>query len=599
MFRKRLFAQLFPWFLFVTLAPLALVLAVTWKVVDDFHMEQTQADLLTRVELFRLGLDPVSDQGPAAVDAFCKRVSKWELSPEGVLHETRFTVISPDGAVLGDSVEDPASLGNHADRPEIRAARNGRVGISARYSDTLGRPLLYAAIPLRKDGIVKAVIRASLPLDSVRSVQVRVTFRILVMGLLTALLSAGIGLYASRLLAEPLEEMEQGARRFAAGDLKTPIPVPDSLEMANLAEALNAMATRLDERIRTETRQRREREAVLASMGEGVLAIDMEWKIIGMNAAAARLLHAEAGLAGGRSILEVVRNPELGRFVADALQAETSLEADLALHDKEDVFLQVCATPLRGHEERRLGIVVVLNDVTRLRRLEAVRREFVANASHELRTPITSIRGFAETLEDGAADDPESSRRFAGIIAAHAKRLELLVEDMLTLSRLEHVEGRERLHLERQSVRHILEAAAAVCEGRAQARAIRLVVECPEDLTAALAGSLMEQAVVNLLDNAIKYSEDGQEVLLRAEAAGGKVTIRVRDRGCGIEKKHLPHLFERFYRVDNARSRKLGGTGLGLAIVKHIVLAHGGEAGVTSAPGAGSEFTISLPQGGT
>ncbi len=594
MARKRLFAQLVPWFLFVTLAPLALVMAVTWKVVEDFHLDQSRVELLARVELFRLGIEPVFDQGGAAVDRYCKQMAAPDK--EGVSPGTRFTVIGPDGVVLGDSIEAPARMENHSDRPEVREALFGRTGLSERFSDTLRRQQMYAAVPLRRAGAVIGVARAAFTVDSIHGLVLTATFRILVIGLLTGIVSMGIGLFASQLLAEPLEKMEQGARRFAEGDLKARVEIPDSLELANLAEALNRMAGLLDERIETETRQRREREAVLASMNEGVLALDLEQTVIGINASAASLLGVDVATAPGRSLLEVVRNPELERFVTATLAADTGLEGDLVLRDGEDIYLQLRGAPLKGYGEKRIGIVVVLNDVTRLRRLETVRREFVSNASHELRTPITSICGFAETLLDGAVDDPEASRRFAGIIAAHARRLESLVEDMLTLSRLEHVSERKKLALERQNVAGVLRAAVSACEARAETRKIRLAVACPDELDVPLAGSLMEQAVINLLDNAIKYSDDGAEVSVFAEVAGDRVIIHVRDRGCGIEKKHLPRLFERFYRVDNARSRKLGGTGLGLAIVKHIVLAHGGGVGLTSAPGAGSEFTISLPR---
>jgi two-component system phosphate regulon sensor histidine kinase PhoR len=595
MARKRFFAQLFPWFLFVTLAPLAIVVAITWKVVEDFHMEQTRTDLLARVELFRLGLEPVYSQGAVAVDRYCKQMAARPAGPDGFTRDTRFTIVGMDGVVLGDSIEIPASMENHSDRPEVREAKAGRTGVNERFSDTLRKRQLYMAVPMTKDGAVIGVVRASFTVDAIHGVLLTVTFRILIVGLLTGLVSVGIGLFASRLLTEPLEEMEHGARRFAEGDLKARVGVPDSLELANLAEGLNRMARLLDGRIQTETRQRREREAVLASMDEGVLALDLDQKILEINAAAARLLAVDAAQAPGRSLLEVVRNPELERFVTAALAADTGLEGDLVLQDEEDMYVQLRGTPLKGHEEQRIGILVVFNDVTRLRRLETVRREFVSNASHELRTPITSIRGFAETLVESVASDPEAARRFAGIIEAQACRLETLVEDMLTLSRLEHESEREKLTLERLSVAGVLRAAAVVCGARAEARKIQLDIVCPDGLEVAMAGSLMEQAVVNLLDNAIKYSDEGAAVTVVAETSGDRLAIRVRDRGCGIEKKHLPRLFERFYRVDNARSRKLGGTGLGLAIVKHIVLAHGGEVGVTSAPGEGSEFTIRLP----
>jgi two-component system phosphate regulon sensor histidine kinase PhoR len=590
--RKRLFIQLFPWFLFVTLAPIALVLAVTWKVVEDFHLDRTRQELLARVELFRLSIPDLGDNREA-IDAICKRAARRErgAGPE----VTRFTVMAADGTVLGDSVEEPAVMANHADRSEVKEALTGRVGRSERFSDTQRKLQLYAAVPYRQGEAVVGVVRGSFTVNSVQAVVVRVTFRILVMGLLTALVSVGIGLYASRLMAEPLEEMADRARRLGEGDLKTRMPVQDTLELANLSDALNRMAVLLDERIQRETHQRRERDAVLASMNEGVLAVDMNQTILGINAAGARLLDVEEGRVRGRSILELVRNPELERFLESALKADSDLESDLVLHGRQEVYLQLRGAPLKGDGGKRIGAVIVLSDVTRLHRLEAVRREFVANASHELRTPITAIRGFAETLVEEAGNDPDAVKRFAGIIESHARRLELLVEDMLTLSRLEYLSERESLALECIPVAHVLDAAAAACEARAAARRIRLEVACPEGLMANLASSLMEQAVVNLIDNAVKYSEDGGAVAITADAVDQAVRIRVKDQGCGIEAQHLPRLFERFYRADNARSRKLGGTGLGLAIVKHIVLAHGGSVGVESMPDVGSVFTIRIP----
>ena len=590
--RKRLFAQLFPWFLFVALAPVVLVLAVTWKAVDEFNMERTRADLRARAELARSFLEPALSGDPATVDAACKRLGG--ASP-GAQVPLRFTVIAPDGLVLGDSLEDPRRMESHAGRPEVRLALAGRIGESERFSDTLGIAQAYVAAPIYQGEAIVGAVRASLPIASIHGMVMRVSFRILIMGLLTALVSVGIGLYVSRQLTVPLEEMEKGAERFAAGDLAARISSPDSLEMAKLADALNRMAAQLNERFLAETHQRQEREAILASMNEGVMALTREQKVLGMNAAAAALLGVDAAKAPGRSLLELIRNPELERFVAEALRADKGLEGDLVLHEPKEIYLQLRGAPLKGADEARAGVVVVLSDVTRLRRLEAVRREFVSNASHELRTPITAIRGFAETLVEEAGRDPESVRRFAGIVEAHARRLGTLVDDMLTLSRLEHLSGSERLPLERAPVSRVLKAALAACEARAAERQVRLRLEAPEELELSLAPTLMEQAVINLLDNAIKYSEEGGEVVLAVAAEGDAVLIRVRDRGCGIEKRHLPRLFERFYRVDNARSRKLGGTGLGLAIVKHIVLAHGGEVGVASIPGAGSEFTIRLP----
>jgi two-component system phosphate regulon sensor histidine kinase PhoR len=239
--------------------------------------------------------------------------------------------------------------------------------------------------------------------------------------------------------------------------------------------------------------------------------------------------------------------------------------------------------------------VIVLNDVTDVQRLESVRRDFVANVSHELKTPVASIKGFVETLLDGAADDPAASRRFLEIVARQADRLAAIIDDLLALSRIEQSEGAGNLPLEPTRLADVIAAVVADCGPRAAERSIRLETTCTDGLVADVNPPLLEQALINLVDNAIKYSDPGGGVWVAAEEAGGALVVRVSDEGCGIEAEHLPRLFERFYRVDRARSRRLGGTGLGLAIVKHIVLAHGGSIGVESRPGVGTTFTMRLP----
>ena len=250
MTRKRLFVQIVPWFLFATLAPLALVIAIMWKVVENDHLSLAREDLRGRAELLRLDLESSPAMDVAEAGALCKQAA-------GDSEKTRYTVIRTDGVVLGDSMEDAARMENHADRPEVREAKAGQEGWSVRFSDTLRKRLVYVAVPVRRNGETIGVVRASRPVDTIRATQMRILYRILIMGLFAAFVSAGIGLFASRRLIEPLEEMEEGARRFAEGDLNTRVPAPDSLEMANLADALNRMAALLDERIQTETGQRR------------------------------------------------------------------------------------------------------------------------------------------------------------------------------------------------------------------------------------------------------------------------------------------------------------------------------------------------------
>jgi two-component system phosphate regulon sensor histidine kinase PhoR len=323
------------------------------------------------------------------------------------------------------------------------------------------------------------------------------------------------------------------------------------------------------------------------------VAIDARQRVLGINRAAADLLDVNLERIIGRPLQEVIRNPDLRRFALLAIDCREPVEDDLVLHGIRDRTIRLRGTALRDASGEG-GAVIVLNDVTDMQRLENVRRDFVANVSHELKTPVASIKGFVETLLDGAADDPADNRRFLEIVARQADRLAAIIEDLLALSRIEQSEGSGTLPMEPQPLLAILAAAAEDCRPRAIERSIQLDVECPPDLTATVNGPLLEQAVINLVDNAIKYSEPGKTVWMSAAHDGGCL-IRVRDEGCGIAAEHLPRLFERFYRVDKARSRQQGGTGLGLAIVKHIVQAHGGTVAVESTPGVGTTFTLRLP----
>jgi two-component system phosphate regulon sensor histidine kinase PhoR len=282
--------------------------------------------------------------------------------------------------------------------------------------------------------------------------------------------------------------------------------------------------------------------------------------------------------------------------VTEALRSKQPLEAEMRLVIRGDErFLQAHGAPLRDASGKEIGVLVVLNDMTRLLRLENIRRDFVANVSHELKTPITAIKGSVETLLGGAIEESDSAPRFLEIIARQADRLNAIIEDLLALSRIEQEEEKSGIHLDPVAVRDVIQSALLSCQVRAQDKQVRLAVDCSGELQCPANAPLLEQALVNLVDNAITYSSEGGEVRIAARAAANGLEITVRDFGCGIAREHLPRLFERFYRVDKARSRKQGGTGLGLAIVKHIIQAHGGQVRVDSAPGEGSLFTISLP----
>jgi len=315
-----------------------------------------------------------------------------------------------------------------------------------------------------------------------------------------------------------------------------------------------------------------------------------------MNHAAARMFGCDPAEAQGRSIQEVVRNSVLQQFVKNALSSREAVEKEIVLSTDSERFLNGHGTLLRDAEGKQIGALIVLNDVTRLLRLEKIRREFVANVSHEIKTPITAIKGFVETLRDGAVENHEDAERFLEIIGRHVDRLEAIIENLLSLSRIEQEAGREKVVLDEGRLKDVLETAIQVCEAGAMTKKIEVELSCAEEIVANLDPQLLEQAVVNLIDNAIKYSNDGGTVRVEALQRENEIIISVHDQGCGIEKEHLPRLFERFYRADKARSRQLGGTGLGLAIVKHIAQAHGGHVAVESIPGKGSTFSIHLPR---
>ena len=409
-------------------------------------------------------------------------------------------------------------------------------------------------------------------------------------------LAAALGLFTSRRISQPLQDMRRGAERFAAGDFYHRLTIPDTAELASLALTLNRMAAQLAEQIAVITQQRNEQEAILESMHEGVLALDTQERVITVNRAAEALLGVVATQAKGHTIQEVVRNVTLQRLLAGAMHSTASATADLVLRGSEERFLQATATALQDARGKDIGVLVVLNDVTQLRHLENIRRDFVSNVSHELKTPITSIKGFVETLRDGALNDHEHAEHFLGIIARHAERLHAIIEDLLALSRLE--QGHESYDIPRSetSLTDVMQAALLDCAAKAEAQRVTMIPLCEAELRATVNAPLLEQALVNLLDNAITYSNPDSYVWVNARQDDAMLVIDIRDQGVGIPHDHLDRIFERFYRVDKARSRERGGTGLGLAIVKHIAQVHGGQVSVTSTVGQGSTFTLRIPR---
>lgn len=591
--RKKLLWQLYPSYLLITLIA---VFAVCWyshKTFEDFYLSSLRDSLGVRLVFIEDRLLPLLKRGD-------EEQVREELAWLSRAASARITVIAPDGRVVADSHRSYLELDNHAGRPEIAQALNGTNGESVRFSSSLRRRMMYLAVPIGS-GKKFGVIRAAVPTTAIDQRISTFTSRVVLGGAIVALLAA-LTLWAfSRRVSRPLEEMRQVAQRFAKGDFSNRLEVPDTEEIAELAESMNRMAAQLDERIRTIVEQRAEQEAVLSSMVEGVLAVDAEERIININQTAARLLKTNVAGALGRSLAEVVRNSELQRLVAETLLDKGPVERDIVVRNtSEEMFLTAHGTVLQDAEGHRVGAVVVLNDVTRIRRLETIRRDFVANVSHELRTPITSIKGFVETLLDGALASEADARRFLQIIANHADRLSAIIEDLLSLARIEQGVEHRGIELKEGKLRTVLEDAVQVCLTQAEERGVELKLECEPDLILPVNQSLVEQAVINLIDNAIKYSDPKSVVEVSGYSERDEAVICVRDYGRGVASEHHPRLFERFYRVDRGRSRhgseaQPGGTGLGLAIVKHVALAHRGRVNVKSSPGQGAAFFIFLP----
>ena len=587
---KRLIWQLFPSQLLITIIALLVAAGYGAYSLRAFQLAQTAAGLEARAQLTQEHvLVLVAENDPAALQKFCTTAGKRS--------GTRLTVIALDGKVLADSDEDPGRMENHAGRPEIIAALAGRPDPFIRFSHTLQENMMYVAVPLLHNGTNRGVLRTAIPVTFIDNALREIFLRIVWGCLLVALLVALVAWFIAQRISRPLEEMRLGAERFADGVFTGKLREEGAEEVASLARAMNVMADQLDTRIKTIARQHSQLQAVFSSMVEGVITVDTEERILDINQAGARLLNLDPDKLRGKNALMAVRNLTLQRFISRTLAETNPIEGEIDLTGRggQEKYFYAHGARFQDAAKMTSGAIIVINDVTSLRRLENMRRDFVANVSHELKTPITSIEGFAETLLDGALESPEDARRFVEIIAKQSKRLHAIIEDLLALSRLEQEQEQTRLALTEEKIIPPLRRAIEICELKAAEKKISIELTAPADLTAGLNSPLFEQAATNLIVNAIKYSDEGSRVLVRAgEREDGKIAVEVQDFGAGIAPQHLPRLFERFYRSDAARSRKLGGTGLGLAIVKHIVQAHGGEVGVISELGKGATFTILL-----
>ncbi len=504
----------------------------------------------------------------------------------------RVTVIAADGQVLADSQSDPRTMENHAGRPEIVEAMAKGDGHSIRHSVTINRDLLYYAVRQNQLNGSPIVLRFALPLETVD--EVLATFRrsLWLASFVILLVAGGASLLLSRSFTGRVERLKEFSRRVAEGDFR-PLPRDGSRDALDvLGASLNRTAARLDRTIRTLTGERNLSSAILGSMVEGVAVVNGSERLLFANPGFAEILGLDVPPKPGSALVEVVRQTELIEAVRKVLQGEPRVQSEIVTGTLRQHFFAATVAAVR--EGDTTGAVVVLHDITELRKLERVRRDFVANVSHEFKTPLTAIQGFAETLLAGAIDDPQNRVRFLQIILEHSRRLARLTDDLLKLSKMDA----ERLELEvcRLRVAQLIESCLETAQHRAAGKNLRVSMNMPQRLPD-IAGDrrLLAEVLQNLLDNAIQYTLPGGQIMLSAEDGEGEVIFTVSDTGIGIPQADQPRIFERFYRVDVARSREVGGTGLGLAIAKHLVEVHGGRIWVESEVGQGSQFHFSVP----
>jgi two-component system phosphate regulon sensor histidine kinase PhoR len=534
----------------------------------------------------RILLPALATVDPPSLDAWTGRA--------GIQTGARVTIIARDGTVIADSQHDPSTMENHAGRPEVRQALAGASGTAVRRSATVDVDLCYLAVPAEAQGMSGIVLRLAVPLRQIDVAVAAVRWLILKATLVAAGFALVVAFFVSRAFSRRIRRIQTFARELVNAEYSGTLASQPDDELGSVARSLRGMAEQFRRMLGELAEESARRKALLAGMVEGVLAVDHDLRVTFCNRSFARAVNTREPLPERIPVVEVVRDPELLELLRNVISSGEPARRRLTLTAAADRVFDVPGAPVGAPPAA--GAIAVMHDVTELERLERVRKDFVANISHELRTPLAAIRGYAETLLDGASEDPANNRKFLEIICRNTVRLGDMASDLLALSELE-VE-REPPAAETISVREVAATALRAVESEAVARGVDVYAGAIEDVHVSGQRFRLEHALVNLLHNAIRFNRRGGEVRLEAVLVGDQVRVRVSDTGIGIPFQDLPRIFERFYCVDKARSRETGGTGLGLAIVKHVAEKMGGAVAVESRLGKGSVFTLQFPAAG-
>lgn len=566
--------------------------------IERFYLDEAREHLTSKAHLIQSGIDTKREN--VSLQDFVKKSSS--------LSEIRITILDTNGVVLADSKENPGSMENHRGvnkREEIEVAIKKGIGNSQRYSTTINEDMLYVAILASVENS-NIIIRTSESMQSLNTSINKARKRIVLISIIILIVIIPIVIITSRLITRPLFLIGKAAKKISKGDMMDPIPISQKSffsgteEISSITVALNDMAKELDKKIATITKEKNEQKNILNyiniiqySMSEGLIAVDLENKISTINKAASSYLNIDRKKDIGKQYDKKIKNKAIKKIIKSILKKQRPITKEIRIGQMKKMFFTVNGKVLKDQKLKPVGCLIVMTDVTRLKQLEAMRRVFVANVSHELKTPITSIGGYIETAQKDIS--LKTKNEFLEKAINQNNRLNSIIDDLLRLSRIEAIEDENAFTLSTQKLLPIIEGSVEDIRENIKKYGIKVVIECSKDIYAKIDSQLMREALINLLENAIKYGVDNSTVILSVKRKSNKILIDIENKGEVIPEKERDRIFNRFYRVDKSRSKKTGGTGLGLAIVKHISIVHNGTIEVHKSDGNTTVFRLTLP----
>ncbi len=520
----------------------------------------------------------------AELNSICKHFSEK--------NKMRITVIGIDGSIIADSYKQPQFMENHRNRPEFIEALNGKTITVERFSDTQNKHNIYFASPVYDKNKVIAIIRPSITLKSIHSTLKNVYINIFTIAICVFIISIFVSYIIAKKISKPLEYLKDISANYAIGDFSSKLVQTNITEIDVLSESMSQMANSIQDKISEVTLEKNQNHLVLTNMLEGVIAIDLDNKIILLNKATKKIFNINIDYKN-KNISEVIRNSKIVKLLSKI--NDNPVSKRIKINENLEYTLDIKGVRLKDIDNKPIGKLLVINDITKLVRLENIRKEFASTVSHELKTPLTAIQGAVETLLDGAINEQDSAIRFTKIIHKHSNRLKNLIYDILTISKIEQELDIESIQKESAQIANIINSVCDLCKEKLESKEIDLIVNCDVKINHKVNISMLEQVFINLLDNAITYSQQGGKIKIDIKKEESVLYASIQDDGCGISSEHHSRLFERFYRVNKSRSRQKGGTGLGLAIVKHIIQAHNGKINIKSEVGKGAKFHFIIP----